>query len=582
MAVYNRIKKEPEVTSQYRDAVEIKTPSKSSDLWLNAKNSFANNPGPLKNPTTTAPASTPRSTIDKAVSIAKPVEPKATAPKVSSTSTAPKTVTSDEVFDMFKSAGLYDTIENIDFGLIIANPEYGLKLLDAKKRYGEDGISAAHRDAIAADFNNIRQAEINSQKPGQTQQNGGKTDWQGVLDTLIASYANNKFSYDAKSDPRYALAEEYAQNAMKNQMAESAMLSGGYGNSYAAAAGQGVYNEYMDNAAANLEADAYGRWQNEKADKLNMISMVSALEERDYNRAYQKERDAKADERYDKEMAIAAEDRAWNRALVSAEYGDFSSLGALGVNTADAEKIFKSEADYKLFMTGLEKYSATGEVQYLEGLGLSEESIGGIVARYNAAQYAEAFAQAYQRYQVTHNPAEFDGLGVDTSYLEKIDDDAEYARQLEQAMLIANMGDFGELEKLNIDTTRLARQWQLALTPSYSSGGNPPEEKPYVNKFDHSQMLIDLDDVGAYKDMTQVPNILVNSGFDENETRAAVKLYTTHRNMVDKYVGTIWVHKDPAGYLNSEYSKGNITIAALTSILEETGLYDEYKLRYGE
>lgn len=439
-------------------------------------------------------------------------------------------------------------------------------------------------------------------EPQAAAQPSGGTKWADVLDTLIASYSNDKFSYDAKSDPRYALAEEYAQKAMQNQMAESAMLSGGYGNSYAAAAGQGVYNEYMDNAAANLEADAYNRWQNEKADKLNMISMVSALEERDYNRAYQAERDAIADERYDKEMAIAAEDRAWNRALVSAEFGDFSSLSALGVNTADAEKIFKSEADYKLFMTGLEKYSATGNVEYLEGLGLSEESIGGIVARYNAAQYAEAFAMAYQRYQVTHNPAEFDGLGVDTSYLEKIDDDAEYARQLEQAMLLANIGDFSGLEKLNIDTTRLSKQWALALTPSYSGGGGggkitPVQGDEYTNEFDYSNIFLDLDALGAYKYATEddpsgTYNFLIGKGYTDEEALAISELYVAHREQVSALTNNLTQiiniygrdSDDLFRYINNRISgagNNDAQLAAIYSAMDYLGLTNEYMRRYG-
>lgn len=506
-------------------------------------------------------------------------EPKVSAPKFTAT----------DVYNRFRDLGLYETIDKRDFALININPQYGMDLLNAKLEYNDPVTSEERKAEIASDFETRRTNEYASRKVGPKvagngifTANGGNNNWQSLLESMLASYASDKFSYDANSDPRYALAKEYAVNAMKNQMAESSTLSGGYGNSYASAAGQGVYTEYMDNAAASLEADAYNRWQNEKADKLNMISMVSALEERDYNRAYQKERDAKADARYDKEMAIAAEDRAWNRALVSAEYGDFSSLGALGVNTADAEKIFKSEADYKLFMTGLDKYSATGNVEYLEGLGLSEESIGGIVARYNAAQYAEAFAQAYQRYQVTHNPAEFDGLGVDTSYLEKIDDDAEYARQLEQAMLIANMGDFSELEKLHIDTTRLERQWQLALTPSYSGGGKSGSTTS-GNPFDIDSIFIELDRAGAYESPVSVYDIIMSSGnYTQGEAKSIAERYALYNNGIATFMGRIEEIYNSGGsdyevfeYIDSLLSAG-ADEQSVAGLLARLGIADAY------
>ena len=78
-----------------------------------------------------------------------------------------------------------------------------------------------------------------------------------TVDKLFARLAGDSFSYNAKNDPRYKLAEEYAQNAMQNQMAESALLTGGYGNSFGAAAGQKVYTDYMDEAVNDMEDRAY-------------------------------------------------------------------------------------------------------------------------------------------------------------------------------------------------------------------------------------------------------------------------------------------------------------------------------------
>lgn len=118
---------------------------------------------------------------------------------------------------------------------------------------------------------------------------GDASGYQGVINALLADIAGAKFTYSAKDDPRYALAEEYAEKAMKNQMAESAALTGGYGNSYSAAAGQQVYDDYMEGAADNLEDRAYSRFQDEQNDRYQRLNALIGLEGAAYNRALERE-----------------------------------------------------------------------------------------------------------------------------------------------------------------------------------------------------------------------------------------------------------------------------------------------------
>lgn len=118
---------------------------------------------------------------------------------------------------------------------------------------------------------------------------GDASGYQGVINALLADIAGAKFTYSAKDDPRYALAEEYAEKAMKNQMAESAALTGGYGNSFGAAAGQQVYDDYMEGAADNLEDRAYSRFQDEQNDRYQRLNTLIGLEDTAYNRALERE-----------------------------------------------------------------------------------------------------------------------------------------------------------------------------------------------------------------------------------------------------------------------------------------------------
>lgn len=121
---------------------------------------------------------------------------------------------------------------------------------------------------------------------------GDASGYQGVINALLADIAGAKFTYSAKDDPRYALAEEYAEKAMKNQMAESAALTGGYGNSYSAAAGQQVYDDYMEGAADNLEDRAYSRFQDEQNDRYQRLNALIGLENTAYSRRKDEENTA--------------------------------------------------------------------------------------------------------------------------------------------------------------------------------------------------------------------------------------------------------------------------------------------------
>lgn len=167
-----------------------------------------------------------------------------------------------------------------------------------------------------------------------------------VADAAMTRYANRPaFQYNVKNDPNYAAyAGEYTRlgrTAMEDTMARAAALTGGYGNSYAAMAGQNAYNSYMSALAAKvpeLEQMAYQRYQNEGNDMLNLYELYANREAQDYNRyndqlannrqqismlnnlyddrysqAYQLARDSIADARY-------ADQTAYDRGIDERDY----------------------------------------------------------------------------------------------------------------------------------------------------------------------------------------------------------------------------------------------------------------------
>ena len=201
------------------------------------------------------------------------------------------------------------------------------------------------------------------------------------------------FQYNMNEDSLY---QQYKDNytrqgriAMQDAMGQAASLTGGYGNSYAATAGQQTYNGYMqqlNDMVPQLYQLAYERYQNEQnADRQDWASLYgeyrdqmgdyyndygllsdeywnqynaghtrwndqynAAIDERDfqYNSAidernfqYQKERDAYADSidernfQYQKEQDAYA--RQQDRINNYLSMGDYDSLDALGYNTAN-------------------------------------------------------------------------------------------------------------------------------------------------------------------------------------------------------------------------------------------------------
>lgn len=110
--------------------------------------------------------------------------------------------------------------------------------------------------------------ELNSQGKDAKQT---LTDIQEQYDHIL----NEDFSYNPAYDPLFKqYAAEYmerGQLAMKNAMAESSMLTGGYGNSWMATAGAQAWDSVMDEFNAlipELRAAAYDEWSADKVSTL--------------------------------------------------------------------------------------------------------------------------------------------------------------------------------------------------------------------------------------------------------------------------------------------------------------------------
>ena len=210
-------------------------------------------------------------------------------------------------------------------------------------------------------------------KPGEYQ-----SQWQPKLDDTINQILNRKdFSYDLNGDALYQqYKDRYTQQgkmAMMDTMGQAATLTGGYGNSYAQAAGQQAYQGYLqglNDVIPELYQLALDKYTQEGNDLYSRYSMLGAQEQQDYGR-YQDSMDAWNQERawladqYSKERSF---DYQQNRDAVSDSQWD-QSFQYQKDRDAVSDSQTAWENAFQLYLRGIK----TPEV--LAALGIPEEPV---------------------------------------------------------------------------------------------------------------------------------------------------------------------------------------------------------------
>ncbi len=140
-------------------------------------------------------------------------------------------------------------------------------------------------DAVAKAQEAVQQHQ--QSRPGEYQ-----SQWQKPMEDVLAQYQSRKpFNYDINADAMYQqMVDRYMQQgkqAMMDTMGRSAMLTGGYGNSYAQTAGQQAYHGYLQEANAMLPQFyemALDRYRMEGDDLLQQYGMMADREDTAYSR----------------------------------------------------------------------------------------------------------------------------------------------------------------------------------------------------------------------------------------------------------------------------------------------------------
>ncbi len=122
--------------------------------------------------------------------------------------------------------------------------------------------------------------------------NGGTTSRTEEINALLSEYKNREaFSYDPAEDALFqqmlGQAMASGQMAMQDTIGQAAALSGGYGNTYATAAGNNAYNQQIQGAYDNLPAYyqlALDNYNQEGEELLNQIALLNQEDAKEYER----------------------------------------------------------------------------------------------------------------------------------------------------------------------------------------------------------------------------------------------------------------------------------------------------------
>lgn len=182
--------------------------------------------------------------------------------------------------------------------------------------------------------------------------------WSDELESLYGQISGReKFSYDMNNDAFYnQYAQQYANNAklaMEDTVGQVSALTGGYGNSYAATAGQAMYNQQMEglnDRATELYQLALQQY-NAEGDRLaNLYSMTANAYGMEQDRINSEIAEAQWNAEFDEAQRQYNLNMAYNasRALVGdAQWAAGYAFDASRAAASDAqwEKSFAYQAD---------------------------------------------------------------------------------------------------------------------------------------------------------------------------------------------------------------------------------------------
>lgn len=307
--------------------------------------------------------------------------------------------TYDEFRKAAESSGLLGEFSQADLNLAQRNPDAGMSLL----KYKQDWHSATTDEAralanqgaesIRSSYGNYTGGgnggsfHLDGLSPGSFTPSTARPEYNNRYDDTIQDLLDQivnreDFTYDPETDPLYGqYRKQYTregQRATQDALGAAAAASGGMPSSYAATAAAQAGNYYaaqMSDKMPELYELAYNQYLNDYNMKLNDLGAVQGAEQRDYDKYLDALGQWNTDRAFDYGQMLdeinsqtLERQEALNNALTAAEFGDYSLLQGMGIDTSNNPTDW--ERKYQLALLGAQY----GDFSGLEALGLKPDS----------------------------------------------------------------------------------------------------------------------------------------------------------------------------------------------------------------
>ena len=233
------------------------------------------------------------------------------------------------------------------------------------------------------------------------------SDWTGgtygdALKGAIDKIANReKFSYDLNGDALYQQYKDQYINqgrlAMQDTIGQASAMTGGYGNSYAATAGNQAYQSYLqklNDVVPELYQMAYDKYNQEGEDLYNQASLYNTM----YNTEYGQYRDAVSDWQNE---ANRLSDRYYNESNL--DYSRFVDNRDYYSNQYNNERSYDYGQYTDAYNRAFANYQqGVSESQYAKNLALQQQQLSETI-RANMAD--EAYKDAALQETIRANKA---------------------------------------------------------------------------------------------------------------------------------------------------------------------------------
>lgn len=343
----------------------------------------------------------------------------------------------------------------------------------AKGYYG--GVDGMLYNGVMVNTSGLNQDQYDQYVSGQEWVNGLNQELGGINSGNVGQYVSQyqqqidalsaeilgrgKFSYNKDTDPLYQQYKESytrgGQRGMRDTLGQVAARTGGIASSYATAAAQQTYNNYMAelaNKVPELQQLAYSMYMDELNGQRSDLSMLMGLEQDAFNRfanerdfAYGVSRDQVADSQWQQNFAYQ------------------QAMDALAQQNWEKEFGYKQDYD--------KQQQQNWQTQFDYG--------------------KDQDAQAQQNWQ-----SQFDyGKQQDAQAQQNWQSQEDYDKALSNAQLLASVGDFSGYRALGLTDAQIA-----ALTDAYQSELDQEQaDRDWDNSLAAAQLLAGYGDYSGYK-----------------------------------------------------------------------------------